>query len=186
MFGDQRHYRVPSIYLACSVKILMTKSRGFRNRRLAVAAAMSLFCWSADASANDGSADEVLIDEAIPVPYVYETDCGILLTRTIPATTASRFRVEFSQFLAGGFSGPRVLELDGFAFGVCGDVVNDDGVVTATDALSILARAVGGGHCEPCLCDATNDGVVTATDALAALRGAVGQTGNLNCPACGP
>ena len=129
--------------------------------------------------------DDVLIDEAVPVPYQYERNCNVLFTRSVPQTVADRFRAEFTQHLDGGYSGPRVIELDGLGYATCGDA-NDDGMVTATDAPKILSWSVGGNYCAYCLCDATNDQSITATGALAALRGAIGQTENLNCPSCNP
>ena len=62
----------------------------------------------------------------------------------------------------------------------CGDF-NNDGVVTATDALAILRAAVGSSECLPCVCDVDMSGAFTATDALAALQHAVGVLANLNC-----
>ena len=67
--------------------------------------------------------------------------------------------------------------------GNCADP-NDDGAVTATDALFILRAGVGSETCADCVCDANGSGSVTATDALLALQVAVGLDVPLNCPPC--
>jgi hypothetical protein len=64
---------------------------------------------------------------------------------------------------------------------VCGDA-NGDGQIGATDALVVLAAAVGSGSCEPARCDVDESGGVTASDALAILRVAVGIPVVLSCP----
>jgi cysteine-rich repeat protein len=64
---------------------------------------------------------------------------------------------------------------------VCGDA-NDDGDVTATDALFALRAAVGNGSCPLTICDANGNGQVAAADALAILRVAVGAGTALECP----
>jgi hypothetical protein len=56
----------------------------------------------------------------------------------------------------------------------CGDA-NDDGKITAADALKVLRVAVGIGICAAGVCDYTGDGEIAASDALAILRVAVGQ-----------
>jgi hypothetical protein len=63
----------------------------------------------------------------------------------------------------------------------CGDV-NDDGDVTATDALFTLRAAVGTRECELAVCDADGNGTLAASDALRVLRRAVGQPVELLCP----
>jgi hypothetical protein len=68
----------------------------------------------------------------------------------------------------------------------CGDP-DGDGGVRATDALFILASAIGIEACEVCLCDvdAGASSGVTGTDALRALRVAVGlDAAALECTAC--
>jgi hypothetical protein len=65
---------------------------------------------------------------------------------------------------------------------VCGDA-NDDGDITAADALSALRTAVGNGSCDLAHCDYNGDASVSAGDALAILRVAVGGAGNPQCPA---
>jgi len=62
----------------------------------------------------------------------------------------------------------------------CADA-DQDGGVTATDALAILRASVGLGVCTLCVCDADGNGTVTATDALLALRAAVGMPVALAC-----
>src|SRR5205085_6334827 len=52
---------------------------------------------------------------------------------------------------------------------LCGDA-NDDGKITAGDALLTLRTAVGTASCLKPLCDYTGDNKVTAADALAILR----------------
>jgi len=66
----------------------------------------------------------------------------------------------------------------------CGDFTND-GVVSASDALGILAAAVGVAQCLPCVCDLDLSGSVTATDALIALNYSVGLISELTCQADG-
>jgi uncharacterized delta-60 repeat protein len=68
--------------------------------------------------------------------------------------------------------------------GTCADA-NDDGSVTATDALIVLRVSVGSTSCLACVCDVDDSGGTTASDALRVLRAAVGQNVTLNCPPCG-
>jgi hypothetical protein len=65
----------------------------------------------------------------------------------------------------------------------CGDG-NEDGSVSATDALLTLTTAVGAGSCPLCLCDVDLSADVSATDALRVLNAAVGVPVTLQCPAC--
>jgi hypothetical protein len=58
------------------------------------------------------------------------------------------------------------------------------GLITASDALSVLRAAVGTASCELCVCDVNGSGEVTASDALIVLRTAVGQSTSLDCPPC--
>jgi hypothetical protein len=64
----------------------------------------------------------------------------------------------------------------------CGDI-NDDGRITATDALFVLQAAVGLRECSLELCDVNGDGQITATDASMLLQVAVGLPVALSCPA---
>ena len=64
---------------------------------------------------------------------------------------------------------------------LCGDA-NDDGVVTAGDALMALRTAVGTASCEPERCDFNGDSSITAGDALAILRVAVNLASTPKCP----
>jgi hypothetical protein len=64
---------------------------------------------------------------------------------------------------------------------ICGDV-NEDGTITASDALAVLRAGVGSTDCDPSVCDYDGSGKVTVTDALAVLRAAIGDAGNGNCP----
>jgi cysteine-rich repeat protein len=64
---------------------------------------------------------------------------------------------------------------------VCGDA-NDDGSITAADALFALRASVGNGSCPLTICDANGNGQVAAADALAILRFAVGGGAALGCP----
>jgi hypothetical protein len=66
----------------------------------------------------------------------------------------------------------------------CGDA-NEDGSITATDALIALRTAVGQGSCQLCLCDTNDSASVTATDALAILRFTVGSLCRFSCPNAG-
>lgn len=68
------------------------------------------------------------------------------------------------------------------AISQCGDI-NDDGRVTATDALFVLQAAVGLQTCSVEVCDANGDGQVTATDAAMVLAAAVGLPVDFLCPA---
>ena len=135
---------------------------------------------------HDGLPEEVLVDEDVPVPYQYEFSCRVLLVRDFPDTMADRFRAEYTQHRMSGFEGPRVIELEGYEYSVCGDTDKDDGAVNATDALRILTQAVANRFCAKCVCDVTNDDTVSATDALAVLQAAVGQPVALDCRACNP
>jgi len=65
----------------------------------------------------------------------------------------------------------------------CGDA-NQDGTVTAVDALTALRAAVGTSPCPACRCDADESGTVSASDALTILRAAVGQSVALACAHC--
>jgi hypothetical protein len=65
---------------------------------------------------------------------------------------------------------------------VCGDA-NDDGFITATDALIALRAATGSTTCILARCDVNASGQVTATDALVLLRRSVDDTVVLDCSA---
>lgn len=65
---------------------------------------------------------------------------------------------------------------------LCGDA-NDDGEVTASDALQALRTAVELDECGLVRCDYDGNGSVTSIDALAILRRAVGQALPPLCPA---
>jgi hypothetical protein len=92
-----------------------------------------------------------------------------------------------------------VLVLTAEALALCSDV-NDDGQVTAVDALSVLKTAVGQPAPLQCSCvscgtsaatpealahcaDLNADGQVSALDALASLKLAVGQPQPFSCSA---
>jgi hypothetical protein len=64
----------------------------------------------------------------------------------------------------------------------CGDA-NDDGAVSATDALIALQAAIGLVACEPARCNVDGSGDVSASDALAILNVAVGIAFTFACPA---
>ncbi len=68
------------------------------------------------------------------------------------------------------------LEEDG-----CGDL-NEDGRLTASDALAVLRAGVGAVSCEDWQCDFDGSGAVSAADALAVLRAALGEGLPANCP----
>lgn len=127
-----------------------------------------------------GESTQVLVDEDVVVPYQYVRPCSLALAIGTPATTATRFRAEFTQ---ADVWAPRVIELDGLPPANCGDA-NDDGAITATDALILLRASVGTAFCEHCVCDVNNDEATTAGDALVALAFAVGRSVELACPAC--
>jgi len=63
----------------------------------------------------------------------------------------------------------------------CGDF-NEDGAVSATDALGILISAVGVSTCPKARCDIDDNGSVAATDALRVLQKATGQSIAMTCP----
>lgn len=65
----------------------------------------------------------------------------------------------------------------------CGDA-NDDGTVTAVDALSALRTAVGTASCPACRCDVDGSANVSTSDALSLLRLAVGQDVEIQCQPC--
>jgi len=65
----------------------------------------------------------------------------------------------------------------------CGDA-NDDGTITAPDALAILRTAVDLESCAACFCDVDASGEIAATDALTTLAFAVGDAVDLACPPC--
>ncbi len=69
-----------------------------------------------------------------------------------------------------------------YAWSQCGDF-NDDGSVTAADALGILGAAVGIQSCDAYHCDVDSNGSVTPTDSFITLRFSVGDSGaTLACP----
>jgi hypothetical protein len=68
------------------------------------------------------------------------------------------------------------------AFGGCADF-NDDGIVSAVDALGVLQASVGIAACDSYRCDIDGNGSVSASDALKTLRIAVGESIARQCPA---
>jgi hypothetical protein len=94
---------------------------------------------------------------------------GILLTSPTTGETAS------AGVPSGVFAG---MDADSPA---CGDF-NEDGSVTASDALGTLSFSIGLGNCPVCVCDVDSSGSTTATDALKILRGAVGLPEVFECP----
>jgi Subtilase family len=94
--------------------------------------------------------------------------------------------VAFVGFLAAasliGISGAALRADAQTSSSICGDA-NFDTEIKASDALSILRRAVG--HpisCPPSRCDTDNDSFLHASDALRVLRFAVGLPVVLECP----
>jgi mono/diheme cytochrome c family protein len=68
------------------------------------------------------------------------------------------------------------------AWSQCGDF-NDDGSVTAADALGILTVSVGHSTCDPYHCDVDDNGAITPTDSFRTLLYSVGASGvTLACP----
>ena len=67
------------------------------------------------------------------------------------------------------------------AFGACADY-NDDGNVSAQDALGVLQSAVGILECDIYHCDVDGNGTVSAVDASKTLLIAVGQSIPRDCP----
>ena len=91
---------------------------------------------------------------------------------------------------------PRLLELASFAVSLallsafaapanaaamCADY-NDDGTVTAQDALGVLMTAIGVQQCDMYRCDVDGSGSISATDARRTLGLAVGENVETNCP----
>lgn len=105
-------------------------------------------------------------------------DCGGDPRCAYTIASATRSRVFVAEGPSGGTED--VLVRSG-AVVTCGDA-NDDGAITATDALLALSAAVGLGECDPVRCDADGSGAVTASDALAILSAAVGIPVVLSCP----
>ncbi|MFN2425588.1 MAG: dockerin type I repeat-containing protein, partial [Candidatus Binatia bacterium] len=64
---------------------------------------------------------------------------------------------------------------------LCGDA-NNDGNITASDALFALSAAVGSKQCSLSVCDANGSGSISAGDALLILKAAVGSAVELKCP----
>jgi len=64
----------------------------------------------------------------------------------------------------------------------CGDI-NDDGVLTAADALGVLRAGVGTFACADWQCDYNGSGNISASDALDVLRAAIGAGPAASCPA---
>ncbi len=63
----------------------------------------------------------------------------------------------------------------------CGDA-NDDGKISAADALLVLKAAVGSASCALDICDANGSQSVSAADALLILKKAVGSAVTMDCP----
>jgi hypothetical protein len=64
---------------------------------------------------------------------------------------------------------------------LCGDA-DDNGAITASDALLALRTAVGAASCPFLRCDTNADGFITTSDALRILHEAVGIDEVLECP----
>jgi len=67
----------------------------------------------------------------------------------------------------------------------CGVPASGNQTPVTSDALFILASAVGSRTCLACICDVDDSGSVNSADALIDLKSAVGQPVVLECPACG-
>ena len=67
------------------------------------------------------------------------------------------------------------------ASAACADF-NDDGIVSAVDALGVLQSSVGIESCDSYRCDIDGNGSVSASDALKTLRIAVGESIAKQCP----
>jgi hypothetical protein len=65
--------------------------------------------------------------------------------------------------------------------GLCGDA-DDNGSITASDALLALRTAVGAASCPARRCDTNDDGSISTSDALRILKEAVGVDVLLSCP----
>jgi hypothetical protein len=117
---------------------------------------------------DDSSADFACADPADPENNDFGT---VDMVATTPCSSGSTTTTSTTTTTSGGVAA------------VCGDG-NDDGNVTATDALFALNTSVGSGSCAICRCDVDSSGGVTATDALRLLNAAVGVPVTLTCVAC--
>jgi hypothetical protein len=127
---------------------------------------------------------QTVYDADVSVPYVFrDGQSSLVISVAVAPTTAQEFRAEFTQHLDGAAFGPRVVELDGFPGGSCGDA-NYSGSITASDALFLLQVGIGAASCPLCICDINANGSTTATDALASLQAAVGSPVSLDCEPC--
>jgi len=91
-----------------------------------------------------------------------------LLSTTNPGSTGHEFRIK-----SLGAAGHPVRD--------CADAIDDD-VITAGDALLILASAVGSDvRCPPWVCDVSGDARITARDTFAVLSAAVALPVRLGC-----
>jgi hypothetical protein len=116
---------------------------------------------------DDSSADFACADPADPENNDFAT---VDMAATTPCSSGSTTTTSTTTTTLSGTP-------------LCGDG-NDDGNVTATDALFALNTSVGSGSCALCRCDVDSSGGVTATDALRLLNAAVGVPVSLNCVAC--
>ena len=133
--------------------------------------------------AKVGSSFVTLYDADVKVPYTYMELPNLVVSSGVDSVSASQFRAEFRQYAKGSPSGPRVIELDGFTNQSCGDP-NDNGTITAADALATLRAAVGSTACAYCVCDVDSGNSITAADALTVLKRSVGASVTLSCPPC--
>ena len=124
------------------------------------------------AATNDSSVDFACADPADP-----EANSGV--SQDMPATTPCSGATTTTTTVAGGTT----TTTTGGPAPLCGDG-NDDGGVTATDALLALNTSVGAQSCQACRCDVNGAGGITATDALIILNAAVSVPVTLSCPAC--
>jgi len=98
----------------------------------------------------------------------YNANTFVAPTTTLPQTTTTTTPETTSTTMADETS--------------CGDV-NDDGVITAADALGVLRAGVGLFGCAVWQCDYDGSGIISASDALEVLKAAIGAGASADCPA---
>jgi len=145
---------------------------------------------------NEGAADLVIgtIAATDPLDDPFSIADDACSGQTLPPLTSCSVTVRCAPTTAGApgdtFDIPSndtanpslTFSVGGHAVG-CGDT-DDDGRITATDALVVLQTAVGSNDCrslDVCICDVDGANSVTATDALGVLKFAVGIVVSMDC-----
>ena len=118
--------------------------------------------------------------EGHPISWNHEFDGGRSWYTAIGHRAEIYADEDYRNHLRGGILWAAGLDPDSVA---CGDA-DQDGAVTATDALLSLGVAVAARPCADCICDVDASGAKSTTDALAILRRVIGLDVNLQCPSC--